>query len=75
MKNVVVYTSDTCPHCVSAKDYLKDKGIPFEEKNVKESQNRKELIGMGFMSVPIIKIGEDVVQGFDSGKIDALLNL
>lgn len=75
MKNVIVYTSDTCTYCEAAKEYLKEKGVAYEERNVKQPQYRKELMGMGFMSVPILKIGEDVVQGFDAGKIDALLSL
>jgi glutaredoxin 3 len=74
MKSVIVYTSDTCTYCGSAKDYLKSKGVAYEERNVKESEYRKELMSMGFRSVPIIKIGEDLVQGFDTDKIDELLD-
>ena len=34
MKDVVVYTSSTCPYCTLAKDYLKEKGVEYTEKNV-----------------------------------------
>jgi glutaredoxin 3 len=73
MKNVVVYTSDTCTYCGAAKDYLKQKGVQYEEKNIKDVTYRKELMAMGYMSVPVIKIGEEVVLGFDQAKIDSLL--
>ena len=75
MKNVVVYTSNNCPYCVSAKDYLTQKGIAYEEKNVSKPEYRKELMGMGYMSVPVLKIEDEVVVGFDANKIDNLLGL
>jgi glutaredoxin-like YruB-family protein len=75
MKNVVVYTSNNCPYCVSAKDYLTQKGIAYEEKNVSKPEFRKELMGMGYMSVPVLKIEDEVVVGFDANKIDNLLGL
>jgi glutaredoxin 3 len=39
-------------------------------------EKRQEMIEMtGQMGVPVIKIGDDVVVGFDEGKISALLEL
>ena len=34
MSKVTVYTSNTCPYCTMAKDYLKEREVDFEEKNV-----------------------------------------
>lgn len=31
-KEVIVYSSNTCPHCVTVKEYLSDKGVAFTEK-------------------------------------------
>lgn len=75
MKNVTVYTSNTCTYCTQAKEYLKAKGIAFEERNIKEPAYRKELMAMGFMSVPVLKIDNETVLGFDREKIDTLLGL
>ncbi|WP_142414703.1 glutaredoxin domain-containing protein [Hathewaya massiliensis] len=75
MEKVKVYTSDTCPHCVTAKEYLKQNKVEFEEKNIKEAQNRKDLMAMGIMSVPLIVIGDEKILGFDKQKIDSLLGL
>ncbi len=75
MKNVIVYTSNTCTYCGQAKEYLKENGISYEERNIKEPTFRKELMGMGFMSVPVIKIDEEAVLGFDKEKINSLLGL
>lgn len=74
MANVVVYSSDTCPHCVSAKEYLRDKGVEFEEKNVSTDVNaRNELIEMGHMGVPVIVIDGEEIVGFDKARIDLML--
>lgn len=75
MKNVIVYTSNSCPYCVAAKDYLKQNGIDFVEKNVSNTEYRKELMAMGFMSVPVIKIDDEVVKGFDVKALDNILGL
>lgn len=74
MANVTVYTSNTCPYCVSAKDYLKEKGIDYTEKNVQTDKDaRKELMSMGHMGVPVLVIDGEEVVGFDKEKIDTLL--
>ena len=75
MKNVIVYSSENCTYCVSVKDYLTSKGIEFEVRNVKTPQYRKELMSMGYMSVPVMKIDEKVLVGFNSEEIDAALKL
>ncbi|MDP4091652.1 MAG: glutaredoxin family protein [Bacillota bacterium] len=75
MKNVIVYTSNTCAYCTAVKDYLKENGIEFEERNVSNAEYRKELMALGFMSVPIIKIDDEVVKGFDVKALDNILGL
>lgn len=75
MSKVKVFTSDTCPHCVTAKNYLKQNNIEFEEKNIGSDENRKELVSMGLRSVPVLIIDDEVVVGFDQDKIDSLLGL
>lgn len=74
-QEVVVYSSNTCPYCVTAKEYLQEKGVSYTEKNIQEdSEARKELMDKGHMGVPVIVIdGVDIV-GFDKAKIDELLD-
>lgn len=75
MKNIIVYTSNTCSYCVAAKEYLKSNNLKYEEKNVNENPAyRKELMAMKIMSVPVIKIDNEVIVGFDQNKIQELLN-
>ena len=75
MSKVVVYTSNTCPYCTMAKDYLNEKGVEFEEKNVQnDAAARDELISMGYTGVPVLVIGEDEIVGFDRARIDGALD-
>ncbi len=75
MKNVVVYTSNTCPYCTLAKNYLEDKEVAYTEKNVQTDRAaRQELMSMGHMGVPVIVIDGEEIVGFDKEKIDEALS-
>ncbi len=74
MKNITVYTSNTCPYCFQVKDYLKEKNVSFTEKNIStDTEARKDLISKGFMGVPVIYIDDEAVVGFDKDKLEQLL--
>jgi len=77
MKKVKIYTTPACPFCVMAKEYLKEKGIEFEEIDVsKDEMAAKEMVEKsGQMGVPVIEIDGQIVIGFDKEKIDELLGL
>lgn len=75
MKSVTIYTTPTCGFCHMAKEYLKTKKIDYEDIDVS-----KDLDGMnwvvnhtGQMGVPVIKIDDDIIIGFDRPAIDELL--
>lgn len=76
MKKVTIYTSNTCPHCKAAKNYLKENNIDFEEKNVDEDRSAIDyLVEKGHRGVPVINIdGEDLV-GFNKEVVDEKLGL
>ncbi|EEB36567.1 glutaredoxin [Anaerococcus hydrogenalis DSM 7454] len=76
MKKVTVYTSNTCPHCKAAKNYLRENNIDFEEKNVDEDRSAIDyLVEKGHRGVPVINIeGEDIV-GFNKELVDEKLGL
>ena len=74
MSKVTVYTSNTCPYCTMAKDYLKDKEVAFEEKNVQtDKEARQELMSMGYTGVPVICVDDEQIVGFDKARLDELL--
>ena len=57
------------------KEYLKEKGIEFEEIDVGSNKEKaQEMVEKsGQMGVPVLEIGEKIVIGFNKEKIDALL--
>lgn len=79
---ITIYSTTTCPYCKSLKDYLKEKGVSFEERLVDQDDAAREKmlsVSGGFQGVPftvIKKNGEsENVIGFDKGKIDSILGL
>lgn len=75
MNKVTVYTTTTCPYCVMLKNFLTDKGIPFEEVNVQLDPiaARKLVETTGQMGVPQTEINGKWVIGFDPETIMALI--
>ena len=74
MKKVTIFTSNTCPHCHTAKDYLIKKGVEFEERNIQnDPEARKELIQKGHMGVPVIVVDDEEIQGFNIDRLEEIL--
>ncbi len=67
MSNVIVYTTDHCSRCVSAKALLNRRGIAFDEINLsRDPDGRTELEQRtGMYTFPQIVIGGQTVGGFD----------
>jgi len=75
MKKVIVYTTSWCPYCQSAKEYLTQKGVSYEERNAEiDMQARDELVQKsGQTGVPVIDIGGKIIVGFSANEIDQAL--
>jgi glutaredoxin len=65
MKRIVLYISDKCPHSREAKKYLDDNGIKYRLTNAKMQRGRKELDAIGVSSLPALKIGNDLMIGWN----------
>ncbi len=75
MKEVIVFSSNTCPYCTLAKNYLQEKGVAFIEKNVQTDKDaRAELMSMGHMGVPVLVIDGEQIVGFDKDRLEAILD-
>ena len=75
MKNIIIYTTSTWPHCHTAKAFLKSEGLKFTEKNVSNNQAyQKELVDLDARGVPTFKIDDEVIVGFDKNKIMSLID-
>lgn len=76
-KKVEIYSTPTCHFCHLAKDWLNAKGIAFTDYNVGENlEKRKEMVDMtGQMGVPVIKIDDQVMVGFNQDMMAKLLGI
>jgi glutaredoxin 3 len=82
MSKVTIYSTASCHFCNLAKDFFKANSVDYTEYNVGEDvEKRDEMIEKtGQMGVPVIAIEneggeEQVVVGFEEGKIKELLGM
>lgn len=60
-----------------AKDWFTANNVAFVDHDVAaDMERRKEVVEMtGQMGVPVIKIGNDIIIGFNQPKLEELLNI
>ncbi len=83
MASVTIYTTSSCVFCLRAKDFLRGRGIPYEEVDVTgDDAARAELVerANGQRTVPQIFVGDVHVGGYTDlvaldrqGKFEPLL--
>lgn len=61
-----------CAYCKIAKQYFEQQNIAFRLIDVKSAAGQKELAKTGFRGVPLIKVGDQFLNGFS---IKAFLRL
>ena len=81
---ILIYTSNNCAFCHSAKELLINKKLKFEEINISENVGLKEEMVKktnGLMTVPQIFINSKHIGGFEelnklevSKKLDRVIN-
>lgn len=76
-KQVVIYSTPTCHFCQQAKEFFKENSVEYTEHDVASDQEKAQemVTRSGQMGVPVIFIGDDMVIGFDEGRIRSLLGM
>lgn len=76
VKNIQIYTTNTCAYCVMVKKWLQSKGHQYEEINVEEQPDRqKEAYEIsGQLAVPVTVVtksddSQEVIVGFNLSKL------
>jgi glutaredoxin len=58
------------------KGFLSEHGIPYVERDVMEDAAAlQELEELGVMTTPVVRVGEEVVVGFNPDRLTALLGI
>lgn len=72
MSKVTVYSTTWCGFCHQLKSWLKAKNIDFEEIDVEENPEAGQKIveATKQMGVPVTKIGDKYIVGFDRPKLE-----
>jgi glutaredoxin 3 len=67
MAEVIVYTTDFCSYCATAKKLLAKRGIPYEEINLARDPDGREELSQktGMITFPQIVIDGETLGGFD----------
>ncbi|HZU09499.1 MAG TPA: glutaredoxin family protein [Pseudacidobacterium sp.] len=73
-KRVILYSQPGCPPCYAAKHFLTSREVPFEYKDVTADPSAlRELVKLNSRSTPTIVVGDEVMIGFDPGRLEQLL--
>jgi glutaredoxin 3 len=60
--------------CEKAKEYLSQKGITFQDRDItSDPASLEDLKKLGYMTTPVVQIDGTIIVGFDQAKIDAAL--
>ena len=72
MPRVVMFSTPTCSWCRRAKKYFKEQGVPFKEINIERDPEAARDVARktGQTGVPVIKIGNRWIVGFDRERIE-----
>ena len=61
--NIIVYTKNSCPNCVSAKQLLKSKGLAFTEADIESNPALMNDLPPGVRQMPQIWVDGQRVGG------------
>lgn len=73
---IKVYSTSTCPWCHKTKEFLKEKGVKYEDINVGINQKAaNEMVEKsGQMGVPVTDIDGKIIVGFDKEELEKALS-
>lgn len=76
-KTITIYSTPTCHFCHAAKDFFTANNVAFTDHDVmSDLEKRQEMVQRsGQMGVPVIFIDDEMIIGFDEGRIRSLLGL
>jgi glutaredoxin len=74
VRKVTILSAEWCGICTRAKNYMKSRGIAFEEWDIDRSDfARAKMRELGARGVPVILAGGQKMVGFSEAGLDAML--
>jgi glutaredoxin len=71
---LVVFTTSSCPACRTAKAWLGQNGIAYEERSLERDDVQREFRTLGTRNVvPTFVVGDEVMTGFNGPVLDEKL--
>ncbi len=71
---VVLYGTPSCPHCATARAYLKEHQIAFTDFDLKSDEKAvRDFKQLGGTGVPLLLVGERRITGFNQSVLEAAL--
>ena len=72
---VIMYSAEWCGVCKRAKNYFKQKAIPFTEYDIDKHQaGREQYKKLGARGVPVILVGKKRMNGFSATGFESMYN-
>jgi len=81
MQEVRMYTLSTCPWCMKTKRFFAEHHIPFEftdydlADDATQARIMRELDAAGASGFPFVRIGDQVVEGYQPARFAKLLGI
>jgi glutaredoxin-like YruB-family protein len=74
-KSIKVYSTPTCAFCTLVKDFLNSKKVSYEVIDLAEHPEKvEEMVDVsGQLGVPVTVVDDEVIVGFDRGKLESAL--
>jgi len=71
---VVLYATEWCGYCAKTRELLADMGVDYVEYDIEASdEGRRQFEALGGRGVPVLKVGDDVVYGYNRKHMISLL--
>ena len=76
MAQITIYTSNGCTYCARLKEWLGERNLAYEERNISENKAYfDELTNQGIFTSPVAIIDGTPVVGFRPNKMSEVLGL
>jgi glutaredoxin len=73
---VIVYSTPFCGPCEQLKAYLRSRRAQFTVKDPHMDEEAADYLeGRGLYTTPVLRVGEEILTGFQPAQVDALLGL